>query len=47
MALAVEGDVVLEALGLGVLRVRTHAIERAVEVIRNVAIHFAVIESVF
>jgi hypothetical protein len=47
MSLAVEGNVEIQAGGLGVLRVRANAVERTVEIIGYVAVDFAVVQGGF
>ncbi len=42
MTFAVEGDVVLEGLAFRILRVGADAVEAAVEIVGDVAVHLAV-----
>ena len=46
MSFAVEADVVVEALGLRVLGVGTHAIEGAIEIVGQLAFDLAVVQRV-
>src|SRR5690606_7703658 len=46
MALAIKADIVLVLLGLGILRIGADAVKDAVHIVRQVAVHLAVIERV-